>query len=116
MSRRRNGLTIALTMTVFLALVPAGFARARVTIDVGPAAGLFRGVTPIQTVPVGSADLQERSCEAAKSKSRVQTARLNRLGQVERKTATVACEQPPRSILNVPSLKNTEATAITAGD
>jgi hypothetical protein len=99
---------------VFLALVPVGFARATVTVDVGPAVGLFRGITPIQTVAVGSNELQERSCEAAKSKSRAQIASSNRLGQVEHKGAAVACEQPPRSILNVTGLKNTEANAIAA--
>ena len=114
MRGRRHGVAIAVLIAVFLAAVPAAFARATVTIDVGPAVGLFRGSSPVQTVAAGSNETQERSCEAGKTKSRVRVGGSNRLGQVRRKGAVVACEQPPRSILNVSGLKSTEANALTA--
>jgi hypothetical protein len=114
MSARRHGVAIAVTFAVLLPATPAAFARATVTVDVGPAVGLFRGSSPIQTVAVGSSETQERSCEAGKTKSRVRVGGSHRLGQVERKGAVVACEQPPRSILNVSGLKSTEANALTA--
>jgi len=105
---------IAVLIAVLLAAVPVAFARATVTVDVGPAVVFFRGSPPIQTVAVGSSETQERSCEAGRTKSRVRVGGSNRLGQVERKGAVVACEQPPRSILNITGLKTAEANAITA--
>jgi hypothetical protein len=101
MRGRRHGVAIAVLIAVLLAAAPAAFARATVTVDVGPATGFFRGIPLIKTVAVGS-------------KSRVRVGGSNRLGQVERKGAVVACEQPPRSILNVNGLKSTEANALTA--
>lgn len=114
MRGRRHGVAIAVLIAVLLAAAPAAFARATVTVDVGPAVGFFRGITLVKTVAVGSSETQERSCEAGKTKSRVRVGGSNRLGQVERKGAVVACEQPPRSILNVNGLKSTEANALTA--
>ncbi len=107
-------MAIAVTTAVLLGAVPAAFARATVTVDVGPAAVLFRGTSSIRTVAVGSNEAQERSCEARRAKSTVRVGGSNRLGGVERKGAVVACEQPPRSILNLTGLRNTEANALTA--
>jgi hypothetical protein len=105
---------IAVTFAVLVAGAPAAFARGAVTVDVGPGAGLFRGIAPIRAVAVASTETQERSCEAGKAKSRVRVGGSNRLGQAERKGAVVACEQPPRSILNVTGLKSAETNALTA--
>jgi hypothetical protein len=105
---------IAVTTAVLLAAVPTAFGRATVTVDVGPAAVLFRGTSPLRTVAVGSTETQERSCEAKKAKSAVRVGGSNRLGGVERKGGVVACEQPPRPAMNLTGLKSTEANAIAA--
>lgn len=90
---------------------PAALARTSVTVDVGPAIGLFRGIAPLHTtVAAGVGQSQERSCEARRSKSPSSTG----LGRTTRKGSVVACEQPPRSSLNLTNLKHTEANAIAA--
>jgi len=52
----------------------------------------------------------QRSCQAGASRSRVHAA-----GQTERRSSTVACEQPPRANMNLSTgLKTAEAGAVAA--
>jgi hypothetical protein len=114
MSGRRHQVAAAVAIAVLLAAAPAAFGHTTVTVDKGLAAGLFRGSSSLQTVAVGSTETQERSCEARRAKSRIRVDNSNKVGQVERKGAVVACEQPPRSFVNVSGLKTAETNAIAA--
>ncbi len=98
-----------MTLAVLIA-APSGLSHSSVTIDTGPASVLFRGVAPLKgTEIVGVNQNLDRSCEARNSKS-VQSKILDK----PHKAAVVACEQPPRSSLNLASVKNTAVNAIAA--
>jgi hypothetical protein len=57
---------------------------------------------------------KQRSCQAADERQRVKLPGPTVAGSTERRSATVACEQPPRSNLNIGNLKAAEASALIA--
>jgi hypothetical protein len=99
---------------------PAALAKGSVTIGSGTLAALRSA--PAQPVPahLTSAQLAPRkkdslhSCQAGDRRSHVRT-NASPVGETERKAAVVACEQPPRSGLNLSGgMKGAEASALIA--
>lgn len=98
--------SVPVTLAVLaLAAAPAASARSALSIE------------PARLVPSAAAHLtpaakkeSRRSCQAGASRSRVRAA-----GETERRSSTVACEQPPRSNLNLSgALKAAQAAAVAA--
>jgi hypothetical protein len=106
---RRKAAT-ALVALLALAATPSALARGTVTINSRIVAEL-KGL-PLPAVPVAlTRKDHSRSCQVGASRSAVRPA-----NETERKAATVACEQPPRSTINLPGgIKAAEAGALAAG-
>jgi hypothetical protein len=96
-----------------LAFAPAALAKGTVTIGSGFLAGM-RVTSLVTQVSVAEATARSdrlHSCQAGARRSQARAA-----NETQRKASTVACEQPPRSNLNVSNaLKGAEAGAIAAG-
>lgn len=100
-------------MLALLALVAAPAAVARSTVTIAPstlsvlrASGTASDVARKDT---------RRSCQAGASRSRVRLPGPAAVGETERRSSSVACEQPPRSHVNVAgALNSAEAGAIAA--
>ena len=56
---------------------------------------------------------RQRSCQAS-DRNRIKLAGPEPVRETERRSATVACEQPPRSSPNLNGLKGAEASALIA--
>jgi hypothetical protein len=96
-----------------LAVAPAALAKETVTID----SGLMARLQVAYAVPATAVARKDhvRSCQVGASRSRIKLAGASSAGETERKASTVACEQPPRSNLNLSGgLKGAEASAIAA--
>ena len=103
----RSTLTPAALALVILALAaaPAGFAR--VALSIGSAQ-----LVPLRLAPAPASARKEiqRSCQVGASRARARAA-----GQTERRSSTVACEQPPRSNLDLSgALRGAQAAAVAA--
>jgi hypothetical protein len=71
-------------------------------------------VHPLVTHPAVAARKDKlRSCQVG-DKNRAHTRSAGRAGETERRGATVACEQPPRSTPNLPGLAQAQTSAILA--
>ena len=108
----RNRVTTAALVIAVLAIVPAASANGPPAVGSGgPAASrAFHAF-----LRVGTTQQRDRlqSCRAHLSRVRIPGPAA--VGQIERKVAPVACEQPPRSQLPILSrLGHAEANAITA--
>jgi hypothetical protein len=97
----RTKAAIAVVALLAVAGPPAALARGTVTIDGRIVAALKGHVWKPVPVVIKSKD-KIRSCQAGASKSRVRLP--GPAGETVRKASTVACEQPPRSEVNVASL------------
>jgi hypothetical protein len=106
----RTRAAIAVLALLALAGTPAAFAKGSVTIDgrlIAAVQGLHAHLTPV----VLTKKDRMKSCQVGASRSRVRGAT-----ETQRKASTVACEQPPRSSVNLSGgLKAAEAAAILAG-
>src|SRR5258707_11316376 len=97
---RRKAATVLVSLPA-LAATPAALAKGSVSIDGRIVATLK--TAPAQVALAGKDRLH--SCQAGASKARVHTA-----NETQRKASTVACEQPPRSQVNLSGgLKAAEA-------
>lgn len=105
---RRKAVTAVIALLA-LAAAPSALAKGSVTIDTRLISALK---VSSAAVPVALERKDRlRSCQVGASRSRVPGA-----SETQRKAATVACEQPPRSNLNLPGgLKAAEAGALAAG-
>jgi hypothetical protein len=54
-----------------------------------------------------------RSCQAGTG-NRAGTQAVGRAGETQRRASTVACEQPPRSVPNLPGLSNAQTAGVLA--
>ncbi len=108
----RNRVATAALVILVLAIVPAASAKGPPAVGSGgPAASRAFRVF----LRVGTSQQRDRlqSCRAHLSRVRIPGPAA--VGQIERKVAPVACEQPPRSQLPILSrLGHAEANAITA--
>ena len=106
---RRKAAT-AVVALLALAATPTALAKGSVSID-GRLVAALKAVSA-SAVPVSLTRKDHmRSCQVGASRSRLHAA-----SETERKAATVACEQPPRSNVNLPGgLKAAEAGALAAG-
>jgi len=107
---RRKAAT-ALVALLALAATPSAFAKGSVTID-GQLAVALRALSA-HAVPAALSRNKDqmRSCQVGASRARVRGAT-----ETERKASTVACEQPARANLNLPSgLKSAETGALVEG-
>lgn len=109
---RSNSPRLVVTLALLvLAAAPAALAKSTVTIPSG-----LVGTLRIQSAATTIARKDHiRSCQVGASRSRIKLAGSSSAGETERKASTVACEQPPRSSLNLSGgLKGAEAGAIAS--
>ncbi len=100
---RSTSVPVALAALVFAA-APAAFARGAFSIETAQLA-------PLRLAPPAAVKKEtRRSCQAGASRSRIRMA-----GETARRSSTVACEQPPRSNLDLSgALKSAQAAAVAA--
>jgi len=95
-------------------------ALALAAVPVAPAVTLPNGLlaalhSTATTTAAVSAKSKQRSCQAGDERSRIKIAGPEPARETERRSATVACEQPPRGNLNLNGgLKGAEASALVA--
>jgi hypothetical protein len=94
-------------------------ALALAAVPVAPAVTLPNGLlaalrSPATTTAV-SAKSKQRSCQAGDKRSQIKLAGPEPVRETERRSATVACEQPPKGNLSLNGgLKGAEASALAA--
>jgi len=92
--------------SLVLAAAPAALARGTLSIETAQ-------LTPLhvaQLAPAVARKETQRSCQAGASRSRIHAGNAT-----VRRSSTVACEQPPRSNLNLSgALKGAQAAAVAA--
>ena len=114
-SMRTKVATVVLAVAA-LAATPAALAQGSVTIAARFEVALQGLHVNVATVALAQKD-RLRSCQVPAARSRVKLPGPSSSGETERRAATVACEQPPRSNLNLSGgIKAAEAGALaTAG-
>src|SRR5262249_42173505 len=82
---------------------------------VPPPHGLLGALRAPATTTDVSAKSKQRSCQAGDERSRIRLAGPEPARETERRSATVACEQPPKGNLSLNGgLKGAEASALVA--
>jgi hypothetical protein len=110
--RAKHVLVPLFLAALVLAVAQAASARGSVTIRGAVLAKLHLHATTGQVV---SRKHRLHSCQTGDRDARVKLPGPSAVGETERKAATVACEQPPRSDLNLSSgLKSAETSALIA--
>ena len=113
MRAKRLSIPVAVAILA-LGAVPGASARSSVTIANGVLAALHAHATVSQAVE-REGTRKVRSCQAGDDRSRVKLPGPTVATETERRAATLACEQPPRSNLNLnDGLKNAQAAALIA--
>jgi hypothetical protein len=113
MRAKRLSIPVALAV-VALGAVPGASARSSVTLPSGVLAALHAHATVSQAVN-RSGKRKVRSCQAGDDRSRIRLPGPTVATETERRAATLACEQPPKSGLNLnDGLKNAQAAAMIA--
>jgi hypothetical protein len=106
-------------LSVPVAVAALALAAAPVAPAVTLPAGLLTALHSSSRATVSDVGTQKsskrRSCQVGDERSRIKLAGPEPVRETERRSATTACEQPPKSNLNLNSgLKGAEASALVA--
>ena len=110
----RTKVATVVLATLALAAAPAAVAKGSVTIEPRLAFALEGLTAKLAPVVLQHKD-KLRSCQVAAPRSRIKLPGSSSAGETERRASTVACEQPPRSNLNLSGgIKAAEASALVS--